>query len=65
VPRAFGLVGGEPYRADRRITEEHLRHRVVVGGDGMRTPGGGVDGLPGGAGGDRPRRRGPGIYPGG
>jgi hypothetical protein len=53
VPGAFGLVGGQPDCSGRRVAEEHLRHRMVVDGGGMRAPRGGVDGLPGGAGGDR------------
>jgi hypothetical protein len=53
VPGPFGLVGGEADRPGRGVAEEHLRHRAVVGGDGVRTPRSGVDGLPGGAGGDR------------
>jgi hypothetical protein len=46
VPGAFGLVGGQPDCVGRRVAEEHLRHRAVVGGDGVATPRGGVDMLP-------------------
>jgi hypothetical protein len=53
VPGALGLVGGQADRPGRRVAEEHLRHRAIVRGDGVRAPRGGVDGLPGGAGGDR------------
>src|SRR6185437_11845020 len=53
VSGPFGLVGGETDGPGRRVAEEHLRHRTVVGGNGVRTPRGGVDGPPGGAGGDR------------
>ena len=53
MPGVFGLVGGEPDRPGRRVAKEHLRHRPVVRGDGVRAPRGRVDGLPGGAGGDR------------
>ena len=35
-PGAFGLVGGQPDCVGRRVAEEHLRHRAVVGGDGVR-----------------------------
>ena len=38
VPGVFGLVGGEADRAGRRRAEEHLRHRPVVRGDGVRAP---------------------------
>ncbi len=34
VPGAFGLIGGEPDGPGGRVAEEHLRHGVVVGGDG-------------------------------
>ena len=52
VSGAFGLVGGEPDRSCGRVAEEHLRHRTVVCGDGVRIPRRGIDRLPGGTGGD-------------
>jgi hypothetical protein len=33
VPSASGLVGGQADRPGRRVAEEHLGHRVEVGGD--------------------------------
>jgi len=33
VPRTFGLVGGQADQAGRGGAEEHLRYRVVVGGN--------------------------------
>ena len=53
VPRAFGLVGREPHCSGRRVAKEQLWHRVVVGGDCMRSPLGTVDRLPDRAGSDR------------
>jgi len=53
VPGAFSLVGSKADRPRRRVAEEHLRYRMVVGGDRVRAPRSGVDRLPVGPGGNR------------
>ncbi len=56
VPGAFGLVGGEPDGPGGRVAEEHLRHGVVVGGDGLGPHGAGSMACPAARGTTRNRR---------